>query len=265
MRAPISVADFENELDATAKRMNKQTSELDVADCGCGTGSYISIVAPNVSTVVGVEPNAGMREQAAAKFARESLTNVTLKEASFDALPLEDDSVDNLMVTQVIHHLYDGENDFGPVRVALAEIARVLRPGGAFILQTQTPAQHVDGFWWAPIIPKAAATLAQRFPTVEWLEGACADAGFAGGCESVVPPEPLVNPVAYANLGGPLLETFRNADSTWALATDEELSEGLGKWREKLGSNAAEAARWCAEREDLRARVGQTTTFIARM
>jgi len=206
-------------LDAAAKRMGKATAELDVADFGYGTGSYISIVAPQVGTVVGVEPNAGMREQEAAKFARESLTNVTLKEASFDALPLADGSVDNLMMTKVIYHLYDGENDFAPVREALAEIGErgalplrlllllllalltrmlLLRsarapPGGAFILQTQTPAQHVDGFWWAPIIPKAAATLAQRFPTVEWLEGACADAGFGGGCESIVPPEPLVN------------------------------------------------------------------------
>ena len=54
-----------------------------------------------------------------------------------------------VIMTQVLHHLTPDTH-----ATALSEIARVLRPGGTCWISTQTPHQHMEGFWWAPIIPQ---------------------------------------------------------------------------------------------------------------
>lgn len=80
--------------------------------------------------------------------------------------------------------------------------------------------------------------------------------------ESFAAPSPLSLCVrARADIEGPFKPAFRNADSTWALATEQELAAGLRMLREKIEAGEAEA--WLAEREALRAEVGQTTTVIA--
>ena len=65
----------------------------------------------------------------------------------------------------------------------------------------------------------------------------------------------------YLDIEGPFNPAFRNADSTWSLATEAELEKGLAMLRAKI--DAGEADAWLAEREALRAKVGQTTTVVA--
>jgi hypothetical protein len=137
---------------------------------------------------------------------------------------------------------------------------RVLRPGGALWLQTQTPHQHMEGFWWTPIIPRAAAVLAARFAGPPELAAQLQEAGFAA-VASEVPPETLVSAPFYLDPHGPFEETFRNGDSTWSLATPSELEAGLKWWRTVVDAGGAEA--YLEEREAVRARVGQTTAVIA--
>ena len=128
------------------------------------------------------------------------------------------------------------------MRDAVAEVRRVLRPGGAFILQTQTPQQHRDGFWWAPIIPTASSRLAERFPELDWLEEEVLRPHGFDAFEEHIPSQPLMAIQFYANLGGPLLEEFRNGDSTWGLATEEELDRGLRDWGRRLLEDPVGAA-----------------------
>jgi ubiquinone/menaquinone biosynthesis C-methylase UbiE len=67
-------------------------------------------------------------------------------------------------MTQVMHHLEPATH-----AKALKEIYRVLKKGGVFWMSTQTPHQHMNGFWWTPLIPKAAAEIAARFSgTIEF-------------------------------------------------------------------------------------------------
>jgi hypothetical protein len=40
-----------------------------------------------------------------------------------------------------------GTVDFANVSLAAAEVARCLKPGGCWVVSTQTPKQHVEGFW----------------------------------------------------------------------------------------------------------------------
>ena len=129
------------------------------------------------------------------------------------------------MMTQVLHHLTPDTHD-----TALSEISRVLKPGGTFWISTQTPHQHMDGFWWTPLIPQAAAICSARFPSIEMFKNMLANAGLEM-VEVDIPEDPLVQLDAYLELEGPFSEQFRNSDSTWALATEEELEAGLQWWR----------------------------------
>ena len=88
-----------------------------------------------------------------------------------------------MVIGQVTHHLvrqkppHEGEDagattadfdPFGPVKALVAELGRVVKPGGALLIQTQTPEQHRKGFWWADIIPVAVDKLARRFVDVRY-------------------------------------------------------------------------------------------------
>jgi SAM-dependent methyltransferase len=92
-----------------------------VLDLGAGTGIMTRQLAALVGSVVAVEPSDGMREVLAA-----SLPGVEALAGTAEAIPLPDGCVDAVVVAQAFHWF-----DPGP---ALAEIHRVLRPGGGLAL-----------------------------------------------------------------------------------------------------------------------------------
>jgi ubiquinone/menaquinone biosynthesis C-methylase UbiE len=87
-------------------------------DLAAGTGKLTRRLLPSGARVVAVEPLAEMR----AVLARE-VPSAEAVSGTAEALPLEDASVDAVTVGQAFHW-FDAEP-------AAAEIARVLRPGGA--------------------------------------------------------------------------------------------------------------------------------------
>jgi SAM-dependent methyltransferase len=92
-----------------------------VVDLGAGTGKLTRRLVPTGARVVAVEPLAEMREQLA-----RVVPEAEALEGTAEALPLEDGSADAFTVGQAFHW-FDAER-------ASAEIARVLRPGGALAL-----------------------------------------------------------------------------------------------------------------------------------
>ena len=88
-----------------------------VADVAAGTGKLTRLLAPTGATLFAVEPVAGMRAQLAG-----ALAGVPILAGAAEAVPFRDGSLDAITVAQAIHW-------FDPER-ALAEIHRVLRPGG---------------------------------------------------------------------------------------------------------------------------------------
>src|SRR4029079_1868599 len=89
----------------------------DVLDLAAGPGKLTSAVLAPGATVVAVEPLDGMRAQLAAAF-----PDVRALAGKAEAIPLDDASVDAVLIGQAFHWF-----DAGP---ALDEIVRVLRPGG---------------------------------------------------------------------------------------------------------------------------------------
>lgn len=93
-----------------------------VADLGSGTGFYTRELAPYVDTLLGVDVQSEMhrlhRERGVS-------ANVRLLTAEVDALPLADGRLDAAVSTMTFHELCTPRG--------LAEVARVLRPGGRFV------------------------------------------------------------------------------------------------------------------------------------
>ena len=77
--------------------------------------------------MVGIDRSDEVLERAKALAARRHVENVEWKKGDLSRLPLRDDSVDVAMLSQALHHASDPER-------ALAETARVLRPGGRLLI-----------------------------------------------------------------------------------------------------------------------------------
>jgi SAM-dependent methyltransferase len=88
-----------------------------VLDLAAGTGKLTRLLVATGADVIAVEPVAGMRDQMIANVA-----GIDVLDGVAEAIPLGDESVDVVTVGQAFHWF--------EASVALAEMARVLRPGG---------------------------------------------------------------------------------------------------------------------------------------
>ncbi len=93
-----------------------------VLEIGCGTGASFPYYSAAATELAGVEPDPYMLARARRR-ATESGRAIDLRQAPAEALPFEDASFDTVVSTLVLCTVRD------PVR-ALAEVRRVLRPGG---------------------------------------------------------------------------------------------------------------------------------------
>merc|ERR1712107_859803 len=79
-------------------------------------------------------------------------------------------------------------------------VARVLKPGGIFWIQTCFPNQQVDGFWWAAIIPQAAAKVSAHFPGEPLIRKYLHRSGFSHDVHIELEMEPLMHKKLYYDM-----------------------------------------------------------------
>jgi ubiquinone/menaquinone biosynthesis C-methylase UbiE len=107
-----------------------------VLELGAGTGLSFRHYPPEVERLIAVEPEPTMRAKAQ-EAARGLALDVQLVDGTADALPAADASVDAAVVSQVLCSVPDQAR-------ALAELRRVLRPGGELRFYEHVVA---DGSW----------------------------------------------------------------------------------------------------------------------
>ena len=103
------------------------TTAMTVLDVGCAAGHTALAFAPHVREVVGVDLSRDMLVEAARQATARGIANVRWEEASAAALPYTDATFDIVACRMVVHH-------FPALVPALAEMARVLKPGGQIIV-----------------------------------------------------------------------------------------------------------------------------------
>lgn len=98
---------------------------LDILEAGCGTGLLLAEAARVGRSALGLDLSHGMLVRAKERGLR-------IVQGSLTALPLPDNSVDLVYSMKVLAHV-------PPIREAVAEMARVTRPGGHLLLEFYNP------------------------------------------------------------------------------------------------------------------------------
>jgi ubiquinone/menaquinone biosynthesis C-methylase UbiE len=120
-----------------------------VLEVGIGSGLNLPLYGPQVRAVVGLEPSPELLRMARDRAVTAQVA-VELLEASAEAIPLDDASVDTVVTTWTLCTIPDAPR-------ALAELRRVLKPGGAllFVEHGRAPEPGVarwqdrlDPLWW---------------------------------------------------------------------------------------------------------------------
>lgn len=112
---------------AWARALSYLLPAAEVADLGCGDG-YLTIEAARwAKKVVAIDRSPEMLARAKALARRRKVSNIVWKRGELERVPLADASVDIAVLSQALHHAVE------PPR-ALAEAARVLRPGGRLLV-----------------------------------------------------------------------------------------------------------------------------------
>lgn len=111
-----------------------------VLDLGAGTGANLDLYPAAVEDLVMVEPDPHMARRLRTKLAA-SGRSAKVVEAPAERLPFEDDSFDAVVATLVLCTIPE------PV-AAVAEVARLLRPGGRLLFIEHVRSRHPDLARW---------------------------------------------------------------------------------------------------------------------
>ena len=121
----LTVADEEIE-----KRMLealKLNGDETLLDIGTGTGRILTLLADSIGHGIGIDQSREMLEVARANLAQHNITNCLCKRADARSLPLPSNSVNIVVIHQVLHYLDQPE-------AVIREAARVLQPGGQLLV-----------------------------------------------------------------------------------------------------------------------------------
>lgn len=107
-------------------------------DLACGPGTFTRPLAARVRHTIGADLTPAMVEKARAEAARDGITNIEFVCADIYALPFADGAAGIVSCGYAFHHMTE------PAR-ALAEMARVLQPGGRVAITDITVPEGCDG------------------------------------------------------------------------------------------------------------------------
>jgi SAM-dependent methyltransferase len=127
----------------------------DLLDVGCGNGFHLPRFADlGARTVIGVEPHPPLVEEAERRVA--GRPGVEVRAGSAQQLPLEEDSVDIAHARWA--YFFGAGSEPG-----LAELARVLRPGGTAFVIDNDATRSTFGRWFRRAYPTYDARAVERF------------------------------------------------------------------------------------------------------
>ena len=128
------------DLDLTRILRNKIHGASAVADLGCGTGEMLASLYRNRPKeldprLIGVDSSPEMLEQARIRLP--TADSIDLRLGELENLPMRDREVDGVILSMVLFHIFEPQK-------AIAEVSRVLKPGGLFLLADFERHEHEE-------------------------------------------------------------------------------------------------------------------------
>ena len=142
--SPISdQATYEKKLAETQQYFKP---EMQILEFGCGTGGTAIAHAKHVSHVDAIDISGNMLDIARAKSAAAGTSNITFTQGTLIEFNAAPNQYDVILALNVLHLLPDRQ-------ATMAEVARILKPGGIFISDTACLGNSRLRFlsWIAPI------------------------------------------------------------------------------------------------------------------
>jgi len=98
-----------------------------VVEIGLGTGGLLPALAARAKRVIGIDHSPAMLEEARRRLTAAGLGGIELRLGEMTHLPLPDNAAECAVLNMVLHHAADPQ-------AVLAEIRRILAPGGSLLL-----------------------------------------------------------------------------------------------------------------------------------
>lgn len=127
-----------------------------------------------------------------------------------------------LLNLQVLHHLDNDQGRFTKAFKTIEEVGRVLKKGGLLLMTTQS-ATTLRSIWYANLVPSITERYIKKWPSLDLCRQMFDQAGLL-----LMQQLNLIGCVLqhdYDDLEGPLFESWRQSDSYWSVATDDEISQ----------------------------------------
>jgi ubiquinone/menaquinone biosynthesis C-methylase UbiE len=184
---------------------------LAVLDLGCGIGRFTPALAGAFGgPVYGVEPSDRMRQIAIESAAHPAVRYLA---GRAEHIPLPAGSCDVVLMCLIIHHVDD-------VAAGVAEISRVLRPGGRVLIRN-TFADRMRDLWWYQFFPRAPEIERDMFPTTDEVAVAFSVAGLKVLALDAVPER-------FAGSAAEFAARLRlRPFSTFEHMTEQEIAAGM--------------------------------------
>jgi SAM-dependent methyltransferase len=148
-------------------------------DLGCGVGHTLRRIAPLVEFAVGADATLEMMQ--AGRRSVITAPNVAFAQSYASALPFADASFDLATCRLAAHH-------FSDVGSAFREVARVLRPGGRFVLADNYAPDDPALDTFINELETLRDTSHVRNHTLAGWRALLEDAGLRSGTENILPP-----------------------------------------------------------------------------
>jgi len=214
-RQPIGINLIIDNINKYKKDNNIHTDNINILDCGCGTGNYTEILINNGYNVTSIDYNDNMLKILKEK----NLKNNIIKKVNIkEILPFNDNQFDIIIINQVLHHLNDFNDNFIYHKSLIKEISRIIKNNGLFTINTSSLENHIYGYWW---------TVFALEETMEYTKKYCPHNIFYDILKTnnfkydyLISKEPLID--NYFDKNTYLNENIRQTDTLWKYINDDK-------------------------------------------
>lgn len=140
-------------------------------DIACGPGVVTAALAPNAASVVAFDATDEMLAKTKERCAKAGLSNIAFRSGDAEHLPFADAQFDGAVSRAAVHHFADPDR-------AIAEMFRVLRPGGIAVIADCISSEDADESRLHNAIERLRDPSHVRMLPASALEAAARQAGF---------------------------------------------------------------------------------------